>query len=86
MDIQTRLEMLLSAAEEAGIEIRRVALNGDGGGLCVLRGRRVLFVDLGADTATRYDRSVAALADVAELRQRYLPPELREDLERAAGA
>ncbi len=85
MDVQTRLETLLATAEQLGIEVRRESLGGEGGGLCSLRGRRVLFVDTAADAATRYDRTVAALASLPELQDRYLPPELREDLDRAGG-
>ncbi len=84
MDVQQRLETLLAMTEDLGIEIRRVPLGGEGGGLCSLRGRRVLFVDTNADTATRYDRTIAALATLPELQDRYLPPEVREDLDRAA--
>ena len=84
MDVQQRLETLLTVVEEIGIEIRRVPLGGEGGGLCSLRGRRVLFVDTNADVATRYDRTIASLATLPELQDRYLPPELREDLDRAA--
>jgi len=86
MDVQQRLDMLLAAAEEVGIEIRRVPLGGEGGGFCLLRGRQVLFVDTSADTATRYERTVAAMAGRPELQDRYLPPELRDDLDRAAAA
>jgi len=78
--------MLLAVAEELGIEIRRVPLGGEGGGLCLLRGRQVLFVDTSADRATQYERTVAALAGRPELGDRYLPPELREDLDRAAAS
>lgn len=85
MDVQARLDILLARAEEMGIEVRRVALGGEGGGLCVVKGRRVLFVDTLADPATRYDRTVAALAGVREAGDRFLPPEVREDLERAGG-
>jgi hypothetical protein len=84
MDVQARLETLLAAAEQLGIEVRRVPLGGEGGGLCSLRGRRVLFVDTSADTATRYDRTVDAMARLAELQDQYLPPLVREDLDRAA--
>jgi hypothetical protein len=84
MDDQARLDELLAVAEELGIEIRRVSLGGEGGGLCSLRGKRVLFLDLSADAATRYDRTVEAMARLPEMQDRYLSPQLREDLDRAA--
>ncbi len=83
MDVQTRLETLLAAIEQLGIEIRRVPLGGEGGGLCLLRGKRVMFVDVSADTPTRYDKTLGAVAGLSELETFYLPPEIREDLDRA---
>jgi hypothetical protein len=82
MDLANRLEALLTLAEEVGIDVRAEAMGGEGGGLCKLRGRWVLFVDTFADIATRYDRTVSALAGRSELDGRFLPPEIREDLDR----
>lgn len=82
MDLAARLEALCELAEEIGIEVRAEPMGGNGGGLCELRGRRVLFVDTAADLATRYDHTLAALAPLTELDQRYLAPEMRDDLER----
>lgn len=85
MELQTRLETLLSLARELGLDLRSEPLGGEGGGLCALKGRRVLFVDTSADLDTRYERTAAALAGLPELEGRYLPPEIREDLLRIAG-
>lgn len=81
MDLQTRLDTLLSTAEEIGLSVRREPQGGEGGGYCVLRGQRVLFVDTMADLGTRYERTLAALAPLPEIEQKYLPPEIREDIE-----
>ena len=77
-----RLDALIAAAESLGIAIRREPLGGEGGGLCLLRGKRVLFVDTLADGATRYERTLAALAPLAELDGCFLRPDVREDVER----
>jgi hypothetical protein len=82
MNLASRLESLLDVAEQIGIDVRCEQMGGDGGGMCKLRGQYVLFVDLSADLATRYDRVVAALAHVSDLDQHYLPPEIRDDLEK----
>ncbi len=84
MDIAGRLESLLQAAEQLGIEVRAESMGGEGGGLCRLRGRPVLFVDTAADLATRYDRTLDAVAGLPELESLYLLPEVRADLERQA--
>ncbi len=82
MDLGSRLEALLNLAEGLGIEVRAEPMGGEGGGLCKLRGRRVLFLDTAADLATRYDRTVAAMAGLSELDDHFLVPEVRRDLER----
>lgn len=82
MDLSRRLEALLELAEQLGIEVRAESMGGNGGGICRLRGRRVLFVDTAADLATRYDRTLAAFAPLEETDGRYLLPEVRQDLER----
>lgn len=86
MDLQTRLDTLLSLAQELGLTVRREPLGGEGGGLCIIKGERVLFVDVLADIETRYERTLSALAGLPEIDQRYLAPEVRDDIERARGA
>jgi len=82
MDLGQRLENLLTVAEEIGVDVRAEPMGGDGGGLCRLKGKLVLFVDTSADLATRYDRTLTAVAPLPELDQRYLPPEVRDDVDR----
>ncbi len=82
MDLSRRLEALLELAEQIGIDVRAEPMGGGGGGLCRLKGRRALFVDTAADLATRYDRTLAALAGLEEIDGCYLLPEVRQDIER----
>jgi hypothetical protein len=86
MDLGSRLEALLTLAEELEIEIRAEPRGGDGGGLCRLRGRQVLFVDTSADLATRYDRTLGAMAGLSEIEERYVVPEVRQDLDQTRSA
>jgi len=83
LELEDRLDILLNLAEELGIALRREGLGGDGGGLCVLRGERILFVDTAADVETRYERTLAGLASLPELDDVYVRPEIREDIEAA---
>jgi len=83
MELQTRLDTLIRLAEELGLTIRREPLGGKGGGLCVLRGRRILFDDTSADLETRYEAMLTALAPLPELETRFVIPEIREELHRA---
>jgi len=86
MDLAQRLEKLLELSEEIGIDVRAEPMGGEGGGLCRLRGKKVLFVDTMADLATRYDRTLTAIADLPELDQRYIVPEVRQDIDKQRGS
>jgi hypothetical protein len=83
MDNKGLLAELLDLAEQIGIEVRQVQLGGEGGSLCRLRGKWVLFVDEGADMADQVAAVAAALAGRQELNDRYLKPQVRELLEQA---
>lgn len=78
MDATAQLDTIVRLFEQLGVEVRQERLGGSGGGLCRIRGRRVVFVDLDADAATRLDHCVAALATVPEAAAVYISPELRE--------
>ncbi|MBP7934687.1 MAG: hypothetical protein KA354_08580 [Phycisphaerae bacterium] len=82
MELSGRLDALLTLAERVGIEVRPEPMGGGGGGLCRVKNHRILFVDTAADLATRYDRTLAAMASQPELDEHFLPPEVRDDLER----
>jgi hypothetical protein len=81
VELENRVESLLSLAEQLGISIRRELLGGDGGGLCSLRGERVLFLDTSADPETQYERTLNGLAGLEELDDLYVIPEIREEIE-----
>jgi hypothetical protein len=86
MDATAQLDTVLQLFERLGIEVRRERLGGSGGGLCKIRGHRVVFVDLDADLATRLDRCVEALASIPEAASLYIAPEMRERMDRLHGA
>ncbi len=83
MDFAARMESLLELAAHLGVEVRPEPMGGEGGGLCRLKGKTILFVDTSADLATRYDRTVAAMAALPGVEDHYLIPEVRQDLEHA---
>ena len=85
MDELAQLDRLIEIAKELGVEVRREAVDGEGGGLCRIKGRCVLFVDLLADVPTRIDRSVDALAHLPGIDDLYLRPDLRELIDKARG-
>lgn len=83
MDPIQQIEHAFEVLARLGVEVREVHMGGCGGGLCTIRGSAVFFVDLDADLATRLQLCVEALASRDELNQTYLPPTLREAVERA---
>ena len=85
MDAIAQLDIIVRLFEQLGVEVRQERLGG-GGGLCRIRGRRVVFVDLDADAATRLDRCVGALATIPEAAAVYISPELREWMDRCRSA
>ena len=83
MNADAHLDTLIRLADQLGIDVRYEEMDGAGGGLCVLRGRRVLFIDTSADPQASYERVLGALARLPELDQVYIVPELREQIEAA---
>ncbi len=81
MDLQARLDELLRVAEAMGLTIERVGLGGDGGGFCIVKGQKRLFVDTQADVETRYEHTLAAMASLPDVDTHFLLPEVREDIE-----
>jgi hypothetical protein len=51
----------LDLARRLGYEIRQEWLNGNGGGGCVLRGRKILFLDLALGPAEQLDEVLDSL-------------------------
>lgn len=80
MDTQKLLNALLDLAEQLGIEIRHVPLDGEGGGLCVLKGKGILFIDTNASITDQLARTAGGLAQLDDWEDRYILPEVREIL------
>ena len=71
------LEHALVLAKELGYEIRHDWLGGNGGGGCILRGRKLLLIDLALGTADQLEQVVGALRHDPEAPKLPMPPELR---------
>ena len=81
-DPPAQLEAVIDVFGRLGIPVRKECLGGLGGGLCEIRGERVLFLDIDADPATQLNRCLPALASIPEADGIYLIPALREQVER----
>ena len=89
MEPRELLSRLVALAEEAGIAVR-IARAGDGelplrSGLCRVRERLLLVVSAAEPVEARIEAVAAALRahGGAALEERFLPPAVRERLERA---
>lgn len=85
MDETAQFDEVLKLCERLGIEVRREHLGGEGGDLCTVRGRRLMFIDLDADIATQLAVCVKALGGLPEIERVYLPQVLRELIDRDKG-
>ncbi len=72
------LEHALDVAARLGYEIRHDWLGGGGGGGCVLKGRKLLLIDLALGTAEQLDQVLNALRHDAEAPELPMPRELRD--------
>jgi len=82
MDDTALMEALLDLACRLGIEVRKSPLGGSGGGLCVLKGKRVLFLDTLASAAEQAGKTAESMAGLEELDSQYIMPAVREALEK----
>lgn len=81
MDSENILMCLEELTEKLGIELRWDALSSEGG-ICELRGKRILMVDRDLDDLSKIDVMAAALCD-EPIEDLYILPEVRETLHHA---
>ena len=67
------LRDVLDLARRLGYEIRQEWLAGNGGGGCVLRGRKILFLDLDLGPAEQLDQALDALCHDPDAPQLPMP-------------
>ena len=80
-DAKAELEIVLEALDRLDVDVRRERCGGGGGGLCILKGKKIIFVDLDADDVTRLECSLQALAGLPDAETLFLPPAIREQVD-----
>lgn len=75
------MEELLALLEANEVTIRNEPLGGSGGGLCAIKGRRILFVDTQAPSIYTAAICAEALAQVADIENIYIKPQVRQFIE-----
>ena len=86
MDAEARLQELVECAQCAGLNVRHAPREPDAGGspggaVARVRGRTIVFLNPAASHDEQAAVVVEALRGCEELRDRYLPPRLREWME-----
>ena len=75
------LEHALTVARQLGYGIRHEWLGGNGGGACLLKGEKWLFLDLAQTPLEQLDQVSAALRGEAALERLDVEPALRPHLQ-----
>ncbi len=86
MDVETKLAALIELAESCDITVRMVPTSGDsrehpGGALVRLKDKEILFLDPIAPPAEQIDVLATALRSRSNLQDRFLPPEIRREID-----
>ncbi|MCH8149658.1 MAG: hypothetical protein IH987_17005 [Planctomycetes bacterium] len=76
------LEIVLEALDRLDVDVRCERCGGGGGGLCILKGKKIVFIDLDADEITRLECALQALACLPGAETIFLPPATRERVDR----
>ncbi len=85
MNEQEILDELLGLLEGSGVAIRREAMGGGGGGLCAVKGSHLFFLDTEAPAAESAPVCAQAVAQLVDIENIYLKPEIREFVETYGG-
>ncbi|MGW8256065.1 MAG: hypothetical protein ACWGMZ_01120 [Thermoguttaceae bacterium] len=72
------LEHALNLATRLGYHIRQEFLGGSGGGGCVLRGKKILFLDPALDPSDQFDLVLDTLKRDSDALAQSMPDELRD--------
>jgi hypothetical protein len=76
----------LDLAERLGYVVRQDWLEGNGGGGCELRGRKLLFIDLAAPPAEQFEMVLRVLRGELRAGELPMPQELRDVLRQRKSA
>jgi hypothetical protein len=81
MNEQNILDELLALLEANGVTIRNEPLGGSGGGLCIIKGQRIFFVDTQASSVVSAAMCAEAVPKVVDVEQIYIKPQIRQYIE-----
>ncbi len=86
MNEQRILDELLALLEGHGVTIRNEALGGAGGGLCLVKGANIFFLDTEANSAETAACCAEAVSKLLDTETVYIRPEVRQFIEDQTGS
>ena len=81
MNEQNILDELLALLEANGVTIRNEPLGGGGGGLCIIKGQQIFFVDTQASSVVSAAICAEAVPKVVDVEQIFIKPQIRQFIE-----
>ena len=81
MNEQNILDELLALLEANGVTLRNEPLGGSGGGLCIIKGQRIFFVDTQASSIVSASICAEAVLKVVDVEQIFIKPQIRQFIE-----
>ena len=81
MNEQSILDELLALLEANGVTIRNEPLGGSGGGLCIIKGQRIFFVDTQASSVVSAAVCAGVVPKVVDVEQIFIKPQIRQFIE-----
>jgi hypothetical protein len=82
MDTSEITEELVALIEQNGVEIRRESMGGGGGGLCVIREKKIFFVDTDCPIAEMNAICSRTVNELMGIDMVYIRPQVRQLLEK----
>lgn len=78
MDERQIMDVLLVLLEERGIQIRCEPLGGRGGDVCIMGGKKILFLDTEASLGEQAAVCARAMGQLIDIEEVYLRPQVRD--------
>ena len=81
MNKQAIIDELIFLLETNGAEIRKEPLGGGGGGLCIVKGKAIFFLDTQGSSAEIAVLAAQAVTKVVDIETIYVKPQVRQFIE-----
>lgn len=82
MDAREITEELVALIEQTGVKIRREAMGGGGGGLCIIKEKKIFFVDTDCSIAEMNAICARTVNELLDIDMVYIRPQVRQLLEK----